>query len=278
MTRLIVGTGDYTFQVVHPFGNLPSGMRFGTISHVTVDSSDRVYVYHRADPPVVVFDSDGNYLHSWGSGLLVDGHGIYMTPQDDLFMVDRDAHEVVKFTLDGKPGLRLGQREKPSLQAPFNHPADVAIAPNNGDIYVADGYGNSSVHRFDAEGKHIRSWGSPGGGPGQFTTPHGVWVTADDCVYVTDRENHRVQIFSPEGDYISQWNVHVNAMDIFMDSRGNFFVSDQVPSFTVFDRDGNILTRARTLENAHGFWGDSKGNMYLAPATLNGLVTKLVRL
>ncbi|MQF69791.1 hypothetical protein FIM12_05625 [SAR202 cluster bacterium AD-804-J14_MRT_500m] len=276
MTRIIVGTDDYTFEMVRPWGTLPAGMSFGTISHVAVDSADRVYVYHRGDPPVVVFDTDGNYLSSWGSGVIADAHGIYMTPDDDLFMVDRDVHEVIKFTLDGKPLLRLGQREKPALQAPFNHPTDVAVAPN-GDIYVSDGYANSCVHRFDAEGKYILSWGSPGADSGQFTTPHGIWAPEDGRIYVTDRENNRVQVFSPEGDYLDQWSVRIGAMDIFMDPKGNFFVTDQTPGFTVFDRDGTIVTRARTFENAHGLWGDSKGNMYLAPATIGGLMTKLIK-
>ena len=60
MARIIVGTDDYTFEMVRPWGTLPVGMSFGTISHVAVDSADRVYVYHRGDPPVVVFDVDGN--------------------------------------------------------------------------------------------------------------------------------------------------------------------------------------------------------------------------
>ena len=110
-------------------------------------------------------------------------------------MCNRDEHEVLKLSPDGRIVLTLGQRGGP-LRAPFNHPADIAIAPN-GDIYVADGYGNSSVHRFSAEGKHLMTWGGPGKGRGQFTTPHGIWVDARDRVFVADRENDRVQFSAP---------------------------------------------------------------------------------
>ena len=113
--------------------------------------------------------------------------------------------------------LTLGQRGRPSLQAPFNHPADVAVSPA-GEIYVADGYGNSSVHRFSVEGEHLGSWGAPGAGRGEFTTPHGIWVDAQDRVLVADRENNRVQLFSPEGDYYGEWRDLYHPMDIYVDA------------------------------------------------------------
>ena len=176
MTQFFFGTDKYTYQIIEPFGILPDGMSWGNVSHVAVDSKDRVYAFQRKDPPIVVFDSDGNFLDSWGDGQLIDAHGIFVTPEDDLFLVDRDMYEVLKFTLQGEPLLRIGVRGKSALQAPFNHPADVAVSPG-GDIYVADGYGNSMVHKFSPNGEHVLSWGGPGGEPGQFTTPHGIWWT-----------------------------------------------------------------------------------------------------
>jgi DNA-binding beta-propeller fold protein YncE len=206
VTNLVVGTGAYVYDVVRPWGLLPAGHTFGLISHVAVDSKDRVYFYQRKDPPIVVFDSEGNFLSGWGDGRLRDAHGIYIGPDDHLYVCNRDEHEVLKLTADGRIVLTLGQRGRPALQAPFNHPADVAVAPN-GDIYVADGYGNSAVHRFSAEGRHLSSWGAPGAGRGQFTTPHGIWVDAGERVLVADRENNRVQLFSPEGDVYGEWAI-----------------------------------------------------------------------
>ena len=164
MNRYIVGTDDYVYQVVHPFGELPQGITLGNTSHVAADSSDRVYVYQRRDPPILVFDIDGNLLTTWGDGQLLDAHGIYMSPDDEKFLVDRDSHEVVKFSTEDKVLLRICTREKPSLHGTFNHPANIAVVPN-GEIFVADGYGNSRVHRFNAEGKLLNSWGVARGWP-----------------------------------------------------------------------------------------------------------------
>src|SRR5581483_8410615 len=103
--------------------------------------------------------------------------------------------------VDGRQRFTLGQRHRPRFQAPFNHPADVTVAPS-GDIYVADGYANSTVHRFAPDGTLRRTWGRPGRGPGEFTTPHAVRVHPDGRVIVADRENDRVQVFSPDGEYL----------------------------------------------------------------------------
>ena len=275
MNRRILGTGDHIYEVVHPFGSLPAGITMGNTSHVATDSRDRVYVYQRQDPPVLVFNGDGNFLTSWGSGELLDAHGVYISGDDEVYLVDRDAHEVVKFDVTGDSTLRIGQRGKPALQAPFNHPADIAVAPG-GDIFVADGYGDSSVHRFGSDGRHRLSWGSPGSGPGQFTTPHGIWVDPSERVYVCDRENNRVQVFSLTGEYLTEWGDFYHPMDIFQDGQGVFYVTDQIPRITMLNADGEIITRGRTPYNGHGLWLDSQGNIYLAGNDTG--ITKLVKL
>jgi peptidylglycine monooxygenase len=273
---VVLGAGGVTYDVVRPWGTLPPGWTLGLVSHVAVDSRDRVYFYRRHDPPVLVFDADGNFLTGWGDGRLRDAHGIYIGPDDHVYVCNRDEHEVLKLTADGRIVLTLGQRGRPRLQAPFNHPADVAVAPG-GDIYVADGYGNSAIHRFSAEGKHLGSWGAPGAGRGQFTTPHGIWVDARERVLVADRENNRVQLFSPEGDVYGEWGDLYHPMDIFVDAAGTVYVTDQIPRMTMYSPDGQVLARGRPVAmGAHGVWGDSRGNLYLAEMGLNQ-VTKLVR-
>ena len=276
VTGLVVGTGAWVYDVIRPWGVVPSGQSLGLISHVAVDSRDRVYFYQRKDPPILVFDADGNLLAAWGDGRIRDAHGIYIGPDDHLYVCNRDEHEVLKLTPEGRVILTLGQRGRPALQAPFNPPADVAVAAN-GDIYVADGYGNAAVHRFSAEGKHLSSWGAPGDGPAQFTTPHGIWVDAAERVLVADRENNRVQLFSPEGDVYGQWGDVYPPMDIYADAEGTIYVTDQIPRITMFAPDGRMLARGRPVAmGAHGVWGDSRGNLYLAEVGINQ-VTKLAR-
>lgn len=276
VTNLVVGSGEYTYEIVRPFGRLPSGMSFGVISHVAVDPRDRVYFYQRKDPPILVFDSDGTFLDAWGEGRLSDAHGIYAGPDNHIYVCNRDEHEVLKLTPDGKIVLTLGHRGRPSLQAPFNHPADVAVS-RTGEIYVADGYGNSAVHKFSPEGKHLQSWGAPGAGRGQFTTPHGVWVDATDRVFIADRENNRLQIFSPEGDFYGEWGDLYHPMDIYGDANGTIYVTDQIPRVTMFGPTGQLLARGKpVMYGAHGVYGDSQGNLYMAEVRLNQ-VSKLVR-
>jgi peptidylglycine monooxygenase len=275
-TGLVVGTGDFRYDVFRPWGVLPDGWSFGLISHVAVDSKDRVYFYQRKDPPILVFDAEGNFLTGWGEGRLRDAHGIYASADDHLYVCNRDEHEVLKITPEGRIVLTLGQRGRPALQAPFNHPADVAVAPN-GDIYVADGYGNSAIHRFSADGRHLGSWGAPGPGRGQFTTPHGIWIDSRERVLVADRENNRVQLFSPEGDYYGEWADLYHPMDIYVDGAGTVYVTDQIPRITMYSPEGRMLSRGRPVTmGAHGVWGDSRGNLYLAEVAVNQ-VTKLVR-
>src|SRR5437773_9523131 len=158
---LVVGTGDYVYDVISPWGVLPTGMTLGIVSHVAVDSRDRVYFYQRKNPPVLVFDADGNFLSGWGDGRLRDAHGIYIAPDDHVFVCNRDEHEVLKLTPDGKVVLTLGQRGRPALRAPFNHPADVAVA-RDGDIYAAGGDGHPPRRRLPARGKHPQAGGAPG--------------------------------------------------------------------------------------------------------------------
>lgn len=270
MTRFIVGTGRHVYEVIHPFGNLPSGMTFGNTSHVATDSEGKVYVFQRKDPPILVFDGEGNLIDSWGDGELMDGHGIFITESDEVFLSDRDAHEILKYDTKGNVSLRLGNREKPALEEPFNHPADIAVT-GDGDIYIADGYANSSVHRFKSDGAYVKSWGSWGVGPGQFSVPHGIWVHKDR-VYVCDRENHRVQIFDTNGGYISEWLGFFHPMDIYIDSEETVYVTDQVPGMTMLNLDGQMITRIRTAANVHGLWVDIYGNIYAAGN--EALVTK----
>ena len=272
----MLGTGDFVYDVVRPWGALPRGWALGLVSHVAVDSADRVYFYQRSDPPVLVFDSDGHFLDGWGATRLRDAHGIFAGRDGHLYLVNRDEHEVLKVTPEGRIVLALGTRGRPALQAPFNHPADVAVS-RSGEIYVADGYGNSAIHRFSPEGRHLGSWGRPGAGPGEFTTPHGIWVDAQERVLVADRENNRVQLLSPEGDCYGEWRDLYHPMDIYVDAGGTVYVTDQIPRITMYSPEGRLLARGKPVATgAHGVWGDSRGNLYLAEVGLNQ-VTKLAR-
>ncbi len=153
-----VGAGDYRYELIQDFLKLPPGETFGMVSRVATDAQDRVYVFQRKDPPIVVFDRDGKYLGAWGSGEVTDPHGLKIIG-DVAYTTDRTNSVAKSFTLDGKPLMELGQRGAYSdtgeiknwlaerAAGPFNHPTEMIKHPN-GDIYVTDGYRNARVHRF----------------------------------------------------------------------------------------------------------------------------------
>ena len=258
-----IGMGAYVYEYHRDWAQLPPGQSFQTPSAVAVDSRDRVYVCQRQGPPVLVFDREGRLLAEWHrrDGELEDPHLIYVGPDDGIFVADRDAHQVLKYSPDRELIMALGTRYRASLQAPFNHPADIAVAPS-GEIYVSDGYGNSCVHRFSAVGEYIASFGAPGSGPGQFRVPHSVRVAQDGRVYVCDRENNRVQVFNDAGQYLDEWTDFKAPMGIHIDADQNVYVTDQIPRLSILNLSGELLARGRTFEGSHNVYSDSRGDLY----------------
>ncbi len=260
------------------WARLPAGESFGFLSDLAVDGEGRVHVAQRGtDRPVLVFDRDGTLAGTWGEGQLAEPH--YISPGNDgaMLVADRDAHQVLRFDRHGKLVQALGKRHWPSLDAPVNHPTAAAQAAD-GEIYVADGYGNSSVHRFAADGSVIRTWGGQGSGPGAFTTPHAVAVDRRGRVLVGDRENNRVQLFDREGKYLAEWGDFYHPMQIWIDDRDLVFVTDQIPRISLLTLDGKLVGRCRgAINGAHGLAGDADGNLYLSELPPQE-ITKLERL
>jgi DNA-binding beta-propeller fold protein YncE len=279
-----VGSGSYRYEVMETWASLPTGWTFGGVSAVATDSQDRVYVFQRKDPPILVFDKNGTFLSSWGSSAFADPHGINIV-DDVIYVTDRNDHVALKFTLDGKPLMVLGTRGQPSdtgatkdielpprSAGPFNKPTEMMVAPS-GDLYVSDGYRNSRVHRFSNQGALIESWGKPGKEePGEFHLPHSLWVDRQSQVYVCDRENSRIQVFTAAGKFISQWRDIHKPTDICFDAQEIAYVSEQRPSISVMEKSGKVLARFETAASGHGLWVDSAGDIYLASVGAKKLI------
>jgi DNA-binding beta-propeller fold protein YncE len=309
---MLVGESTLTFEVVPEWEQLPSGWTHGDVAGVAIDSQDRVYVFNRSDHPVIVYDREGRFLRSWGEGVFTRPHGI--TIHDDVvFCADDTDHTVRALTLEGELLWTLGTLNTPSdtgyspegranlrsIQrgaGPFNRPTRLAVAPN-GDLYVSDGYGNARIHHFSADGRLVRSWGEPGTEPGQFNLPHSVWVHSDGRVFVCDRENDRVQIFSPEGELLTIWTDLTRPGDLWIDHLGNVFVGEMAwntdethldgrpfaesrsAQMSVRDLDGKLITRwggsdpcaAGSFASPHGLCLDSRGDLYVGEVTHTAL-------
>lgn len=263
--RLFVALGDRCYHVERPF--FAHGGP-GAISDVAVGANGNIHVLIRTDPltdppsPAVIdLDRAGNILARWGEDMILDAHMLGVAPDGQVYIVDRDAHEIV-ISRNGRRIGGLGTRHGP-LQ-PFNHPTAVAFCPK-GTIYVSDGYANHKIHRFAPDGQALGSWGEIGAGPGEFVNPHAVWVQPDGRVVVVDRENDRLQVFSPEGIFLEIWTGFAKPLDIWGDADGRLFVTDMVPSLTLLAADGARLGRCRPVLNAaHGISGDMWGTLYLA--------------
>jgi len=187
-----------------PEDTMPAGWKFGRVSSVTTDSKGEVYVFQRGKKadPVVVYDAQGSSCAP-GPRLLRHPHGIRADKDDNIWCVDNGNHQVYKFTRDGKLLLTLESRAKPApttnLRQAHRHRLD-----RQRRLLRFDGYGNSRVVKFNKDGKFLLTWGKPGSGPGEFHVAHSVAVDSKGLVYVSDRENNRIQIFDANGKFLKR--------------------------------------------------------------------------
>ena len=301
--QTIVGEGDFQFEANNAWAQVPAEAAWQEAVGVAADSQGRVYVFNRGPSPIVILERDGSFVGGWGQGMFNRPHGIVVDQEDNLFLTDDLGHTVRKYSLDGTPLMDVGPCGVPSetgvdgmdfrtIQSgcgPYNIPTNLAVAPS-GELYVADGYGNASIHRFSATGELIQSWGNPGDGPSQFNVPHGIAVDQQGQVIVADRENSRLQFFTPDGQLVDTWTSVVRPTQLVIDGDGNLWVAElgtiaglfpfmEPPEkpvgsrLSVFSASGELLARWGGGENpgspgdffaAHDLWLDPFGDLYVS--------------
>jgi DNA-binding beta-propeller fold protein YncE len=298
------------YEVVEGWEQLPKGYEHRDVAGVAVDLEDRVFLICRGDHPVLMYDNRGTFLGSWGEGQFTyRTHGITVGPDNSVYCTDDGNHTVRKFSPSGKLLMTLGTMNKPSDTGydgkdtktatrpgpPFNRPTNLAVGPT-GDLYISDGYGNCRVHQFSPNGDLKRSWGVAGQGPGEFFLPHGISVHKDGRVFVCDRENDRIQIFSPDGEYLNEWTDTRRPTHLVFDAEGRAYVSElwwqpgqtsrrygpagdnpttRSGRVSVYDGDGRVLARwggadAVAVGNfaaPHGLAVDSRCDVYVGEVT-----------
>ncbi len=224
---------------------LPDGREWGATSLVEVSpDGETIWAVDRCgangcepgynEDIIFQFDKDGNILRQFGAGLFEWPHGIDVDRDGNVWVTDGRGgdgrgHQVIKFSPQGQELMRLGQagvggRTQTLLEAP----SDVLVAPD-GNIFVADGHGgtgNNRIVKLSPEGRYLLEWGETGSGPGQFRTPHGLAMDSEGLLYVGDRSNRRVQVFTQEGEFVRDYYNVGRTSGIFIDNNDWMYIAD----------------------------------------------------
>ena len=300
------------YQTIQDWAKLPEGRTWGSTAGVYVDAHDHIWVAERCGAnscagskldPILEFDQSGKLLKSFGGGMFVFPHGLYVDKQGNVWVTDGQAKDgkgdqVFKFSPDGKVLLTLGKAGVAGeSEDTFNQPSAVIVAPN-GDIFVGDGHGgksNARIVKFDKNGKFIKTWGTHGSGPGEFNVPHTLAFDSKGRLFVGDRANNRIQIFDQDGHFIEQWTQFSRPSGIFIDKHDMIYVADSESNANShpgwkrgmrvgYVKDGSVIAfipdpEANPINTsaAEGVAVDSKGTIYgaeVGPKDLKKYVKK----
>ena len=290
------GSGDFKYELVKDWAKIPEYFILDDPVDLDIDSHDRIFVGSRGNHPVLIFDRDGNFVSCWGEGYFIDPHGITVGPDDSVYVSDCQTHTVEKLTPGGELlNFRLGTRNRATDiedQKPFNKPTSLAVGPK-GDLYVCNGYGNFVIHKFSPKGELLKTWGEFGNGPGQFALPHKLDIDRQGTVYVCDRNNDRIQRFTPDGEFIDMWTDFKWPQDLYIDRKNDLvYVVESTlnpPDYariSIFNLKGNTLSSWEGRENKgtgvmeliHGICVDSRGDIYVGEiGTIKQRIQKFVK-
>src|SRR5271165_466912 len=232
------------YRRVTSFFKLPAGRSMGSSSAVAVDLEGHIWIAERCGAnscagstidPIMEFDAGGNFIKAFGSGMMLFPHGFFIDKADHIWVTDGHVgggkgDDVLEFDQNGKLLRTLG---KPGISGDgtdtFNEPSAVLVAPN-GDIFVGDGHeegkGNARIVKFDKNGKFILQWGSHGGGPGELEVPHTLAMDSRGRLFVGDRGNSRIQIFSQSGKLLDVWTQFSRPSGLYIDGNDVLYVTD----------------------------------------------------
>lgn len=288
---MVFGSGRYSYTVDPGWPKRPSEWSWGWTPGMACDSQDRLFVYSRCDHPLLVFSTDGELLASWGEGLLKDPHGITIDKDDNVYCVERNRHCVFKFNREGQLVLTIGLPDVPGAKEgePFNRPTDIAVA-SNGELFISDGYGNSRMHKYSADGQRLLSWGEPGSRPGQFNLCHCVRIDRQDRLWVCDRENNRIQLFDTTGAFLTEWTGLLRPNQVWFEPDEDVvYITELTQQISVYTLDHTLITKwggagqtpgdgpGQFVGGPHGICRDSKGNLYVGEVFADGRWHKYVR-
>lgn len=291
------------------FGALPAGRQWGAASAIHYAGNGTIWVADRCGgnrgpnsceylvdvDPIMLLDTQGNIVRSFGAGLFVWPHGIFVDAQKNLWVTDaataregRKGNQVHKFSPDGELLMSLGI---PGVVGKghyfFIAPNDVLVAPN-GDIFVADGHNGRDGNRivkYNSEGVYLKQWGSTGAEGGEFRVPHALAMDAQGRLFVADRGNSRIQLFDQEGEFLMTWTQFGRPSDVYIDGQDWLYSADSESGTGAMRNPGwqrgirvgrasdgfvtafildPVIDPVGTTSHAEGVTADEQGNLYAA--------------
>ncbi len=305
---VILGEGAFRYRWDRSWGRLPDGKEIGnTHGCMVVDRKGRVLCNTDTDQAVLIFGPDGRPAGGWGRDYRGGLHGMTLWQEGDqefLYLVHTGRSEALKTTLDGEVLWTLGWPEASGIYTkPGEYrPTAIAVAPD-GRIFVADGYGKSWIHAYDKDRNYVKSFGGPGTEPGKLKTPHGMWLdtrTEPPLLLVCDRENHRLQWFDLDGNFVRLHDQELRRpCNVWPLDGGALAVADLAGRVTLLDRGNKLIAhlgdnpdpKKRAVNGVprdqwqdghflspHSVCADQHGNLYVMDWNALGRVTRLERL
>jgi DNA-binding beta-propeller fold protein YncE len=280
-------SSHFRLRPVPGWPRLPAGIVLDRAVGIGVDSRGLIYVAHRGEQPLFCLNADGTFCREVGASVHCIStaydrrgavpvpiatrywmHGLHVDPWDNVWITDVGRHLVMKFSPDGGLLLTLGVDGVPGGdQHHFDQPTHVCVVPS-GEIFVTDGYGNSRVVKFDARGEFMLEWGRRGTAPGEFHTPHVITLGPDGLLYMTDRENDRIQVFNQNGELQAVWP-DLHSVDGLCTAAGGFFygsagIDNALLRFDSSGRVHDVWAEPGMFRYPHAVAVDATGALYTA--------------
>jgi sugar lactone lactonase YvrE len=272
---------------------LPADVMMGAAASVAFDANGHLFVLNRGPQPIAEFDPNGQFIRAFGEGLFVRTHGFRIDRDRNLWVTDVGAHIVVKLDRQGRILMTLGTKgeagewNEATNSHRLNEPNDVVISPS-GDVFVAQGHtpgekGDPRVLRFDKTGKFIQSWGGKGKDPGRFDVAHGIAIDAKGLLWVTDRENQRIQIFNTDGTFVRELKYAGLPCGLDIGADAIYMVNGFAGQILKLDLNGSVVAAVGKAGKGVGEFGEAhfiavspKGELFVAD-TVNRAVQKFVK-
>jgi sugar lactone lactonase YvrE len=271
---------------------LPAGTTMGATASVAFDARGHLYVLTRGAQAFFEFDPNGAFVRAFGDRF-TRSHGLRIDADGNLWATDVGAHIVVKLNPAGETLLTLGTKgeagewNEAAGSRKLNQPNDVAIA-RNGDVFVVQGHtpgpgGDARVLKFDRTGRFIKSWGGKGKGPGQFEVAHGIAIDAKGLLWVTDRENQRIQVFDADGTFVREMKYAGLPCSVDIGRQYVYMVNGFAGQLVRMDLNGKVLAALGKPGKGPGEFGEAhfiavspKDEVFVADS-VNGALVKFVK-